>query len=148
MKRHLLKLAVVFGVLALAAQAQALVITPSTDTPLTGTQTDQPSIDIAIAGALGTSVELYKQNVGGSESGALAGSYETTFFNTPTDPSGVLIEYVGGDVVGPTAFLLVKDGNQDFASICSTCQRTRSTGTARIPLNCRGSGQKMERFHT
>jgi hypothetical protein len=115
MKRHLLKLAVIFGVLALAAQAQALVITPTTDSPLTGPETSQSDIDDAIASTLGSSTELYKQDVGGSESGSLAGSYETTFSNTEQDPSDALIEYVGGDIVGPTAFLLIKDGNQDPA---------------------------------
>lgn len=113
MKRPLLKLVVLFGFLALAAQAQALVITPGTDSPLTGDDSSQAVINAAIASTLGSSVELYKQDVGdASDGGSLAGSYQTTFFNTPTDPSGATITYVGGDIVGPVAFLLVKDGKQ------------------------------------
>jgi hypothetical protein len=109
-------LLIVFCVLvAFTAQAHALPITPSTDTLLTGDQTSQAQINAAIAGYLGSSVELYKQNVGGSEEGVLAGSYVTTFSNTLSDPSDALIDYVGGAYVGPTAFLLVKDGNQNPA---------------------------------
>jgi hypothetical protein len=47
----------------------------------------------------------------GVEVGDLAGSYETEFFNDPDDPEDATIEYSGGPIVGPTAFLLVKDGN-------------------------------------
>lgn len=113
MKRNMLKFVVLFGVLALAAQAQAaLILTPGTDSPLTGNQTSQSQINAAIAGTIGSSVLLYKQDVGGPESGSLASSYRTTFSNTPLDPADALIEYVGGDIVGPVAFLLVKDGNQ------------------------------------
>lgn len=99
--------------LLIATQAQALSITPATTPQWTGTQTSQSQIDVAIAAYLGDSVELYKQNVGdGFDTGALAGSYETSFSNTPTDPADATIHYVGGPVVGETAFLLVKDGNQ------------------------------------
>jgi hypothetical protein len=101
--------------------ANALLITPSTApcgvaTCLlaTGNQTGQAHIDIAIAGLLSGSTEIYKQNVGGSETGSVAGSYLTTFFNTPTDPAGATIEYVGGPVASAT-HLLVKDGNQEPA---------------------------------
>ena len=112
MKRHLLKMVIIFGILALAGSAQALTITPGTDTPLTGNDTSQAAINAAIAGTLGSSVLLYKQDVGSPESGSLASSYETAFFNTPTDPSDATITYMGGDIVGPVAFLLVKDGHQ------------------------------------
>jgi hypothetical protein len=106
--------------LAFAGQTHALSIYPGISDPLpnppqsiwTGTQTSQAAINVAIGGILGTSIELYKQNVGGSEEGSLASSYVTTFYNTPSDPSGALIDYVGGPYVGPIAFLLVKDGNQ------------------------------------
>jgi PEP-CTERM motif len=77
-----------------------------------GDQTSQAQIDTVIAGILGPAIELYKQNVGGSESGALATSYETTFFDSPNDPMDALIHYVGGPVVADPKFLLVKDGNQ------------------------------------
>jgi hypothetical protein len=79
----------------------------------TGTQTSQALIDVAIAGLLGTSTEVYKQNVGGSESGSFAASYTTTFFNTATDPKDATIVYVGGmPVLTNATHLLVKDGNQ------------------------------------
>jgi hypothetical protein len=57
---------------------------------------------------------LYKQDVGGGETGPLSGSYETTFANTPTDPEDALIEYIGGNIPDMTenVWLLVKDGNQ------------------------------------
>ena len=116
MKRHLLKLVVLFGILALAAQAHALLIEPD-DYLLKGDETGQSFINAAIASTIGSSTELYKQEVGGTESGSLAGSYQTTFFNTALDPSDALIEYVGGPYIDTTsgAFLLVKDGDQSPA---------------------------------
>jgi hypothetical protein len=64
---------------------------------------------------LGTSVELYKQNVGGSEVGAAAGFYTTTFFNTATDPEDASIVWDGGGVITGATHLLVKDGNSNPA---------------------------------
>jgi hypothetical protein len=103
-----------FGILALAMPANAaLIITPSTDTPITGNDPSQAVIDGIIDPLLGSSAELYKQDAGViGDSGTLAGSYETVFNG---DLSGGTIEYVGGDIVGPTAYLLVKDGNQEPA---------------------------------
>jgi hypothetical protein len=98
------------GVVLPAAKAEALAITPATLAAATGDQTSQAEIDAAIAAFLGISVELYKQNVGGAEEGALAGSYTTEFFNTPDDPEDATITYDGGDIVGPIAYLLIKDG--------------------------------------
>jgi hypothetical protein len=115
MKRNLLKLAVFFGVLALAAQAQALLITPEDPIPIaTGDQTSQDEINAYLALNYPELVEIYKHDVGEGESGPLAGSYETTFLDTPTDPSGALIEYTGGPIA-EDAFLLVKDGNHSPA---------------------------------
>ena len=107
-------------VLGTSFQAHALTIDPAI-TPVcgaptclaaVGAETAQPDIDAAIAAILGTSVEVYKQNVGGAETGVLAGSYTTTFSNTATDPSDALIDYISGPAVTGTKFLLVKDGNQ------------------------------------
>ena len=106
--------------LLIAVQAQALSITPGSGTDgvsrWTGLETSQNEIDEVIAAILGDSEELYKQNVGGSEVGALAGSYETSFSNIDDEseggPNNALIEYVEGPFVGPIAFLLVKDGKQ------------------------------------
>ena len=55
-------------------------------------------------------VDIYTQNVGGAETGSVAGSYTTTFSNTAGDPEDALIEYVGGPVADAD-YLLVKDGN-------------------------------------
>jgi hypothetical protein len=135
MKRHLLKLVVLFGILALAAQAHALTIYPD-DAILTGDETGQSFINAAIASTIDGSVELYKQNVGGGESGSLAGSYETTFFNTALDPSDALIEYVGGPYIDTTsgAFLLVKDGNQSPAWYLFDLTALGWDGTADLDL--------------
>jgi hypothetical protein len=52
----------------------------------------------------------FKQDYGGGESGPLASSYTATI--TPAgDPSIFQITYNGGSSVGPTAWLIVKDGN-------------------------------------
>jgi hypothetical protein len=108
------KLFFLCALLAFAGQAYALPITPD-DAILWGNETGVPQIESAIESTIGSAVQLYKSNVGGSEEGLLAGSYETTFYNTPTDPSEALIAYISGDIVGPTAYLLVKDGNQSPA---------------------------------
>lgn len=118
MKKILMMAIAATGLLAVP-QVQAAVITPSSGvlnvSRWEGNETGQAQIDAAIAGFIAGSTELYKQDVGGGESGALAGSYETEFFNTPLDPKDATITYVSGNVVGPTAYLLVKDGNQEPA---------------------------------
>jgi hypothetical protein len=98
--------------LVFATQAHALLIQPG-DAVLFGNETSQAEIDVAINAYLGFDAdELYKSNVGGAEEGPLAGSYDTDFSNTPSDPSDADIEYTGGEIVGPEAYLLVKDGAQ------------------------------------
>jgi hypothetical protein len=106
--------------LAVATQLNALSITPTSGvlntTRWEGDQTSQAQIDAAIAPYIGASTEVYKQNVGeASDTGSLAGSYITTFSNTAADPSNALIDYTGGPFVQPTAYLLVKDGDQSPA---------------------------------
>lgn len=56
--------------------------------------------------------EFYKADVTpAQETGDFAGSYTTTFFNTPTDPEDATIEYDGGPAISPgVTYLLVKDG--------------------------------------
>ena len=62
---------------------------------------------------------LYKADVGNEksdwltvESGALMGSYETTFSNSEFDPSDATISWVSGTpFVNAPAYLVVKDGN-------------------------------------
>lgn len=115
MKRFALLAPLALLALAPLSANAVLIIDPAiTPAVLTGNQTGQSQIDAAIASTLGTSVEIYKQNVGGSESGSVAGSYKTTFSNSATDPEDALIEYVGGTVASAT-HLLVKDGNQEPA---------------------------------
>jgi hypothetical protein len=102
--------------LGLACAAQALPITPDTGvlnvTRWQGPETGQSAIDAVIGPIVFPSTEVYKDNVGGIEEGPLAGSYETTYLDLP-DPTSALIEYTGGPIVQPTAYLLVKDGNAD-----------------------------------
>lgn len=113
-KRLVLALLFTFAV---AVNAQALTLTPG-DANFQGSMPGNPDADDieTITGCLCELDEVYKQDVGGAESGNLAGSYETTFSNTATDPEDALIEYVGGAFIdtdpGPV-YLLVKDGNQD-----------------------------------
>jgi hypothetical protein len=96
--------------LGFAAPSEALVITPSTP-HWEGNVNNTPVIEAAIAAIIGNSTELYKAEVDGGEEGSYQGSYETEFFNTPTDPMDATITYVGGSVIPPTAYALIKDGN-------------------------------------
>lgn len=112
---NLTKLAAVMVVAGMTLSAHALSITPASLPQFTGNQTSQSQIDVAIAPIIGGASFQYKQNVGGAELGPLAGSYETTFSNSASDPSDALIHYVGGQNVGSPAWLLVKDGNQSPA---------------------------------
>ena len=100
---------VVFGIMS---SASALTITPTTTPQWTGNENNTPDILNAIDD-LGITLGdmLYKSSVGGGEEGPLASSYQTTFLNTPTDPSGALITWQGPYIVDD-AFLLVKDGSQ------------------------------------
>jgi len=97
-----------------SGQAYALLIDPATTLiALSGNETSQTQIDAVLEAAFDPDlIELYKMDVGGTESGPLQGSYETTFSDTPSDPADADIVYVGGDIVGLPAYLLVKDGNQ------------------------------------
>ena len=61
------------------------------------------------------STELYKKDVPSAESCVLSSCYHTTFYSTPTQPEDATITYTGGNIVGPTAFALVKDGRHDPA---------------------------------
>jgi hypothetical protein len=113
-----------FSFAPLSAHA-LLIISPSTDPcsiisptclQLTGNQTGQPFVDAAIAGALGISTEVYKQNVGeASDTGSAATWYSTAFFNTSTDPKDATITWGGGAFLTNTTHLLVKDGNSEPA---------------------------------
>jgi hypothetical protein len=107
--------------------ADTVYITPNTGYPgpappeitrWQGNETSQDELDGIILGITGYSTELYKADVGDEddpatiESGDLAASYATIFSNEPLDPAEATITYTGGDIVGPIAYLLVKDGGQ------------------------------------
>lgn len=125
-------------VLGVAVSAQALNITPTSGvlntTRWEGNQTSQSEIDAIVGPIVAPSTELYKSNVGGSEEGSLAGSYHTVFSNTATDPSDATISYTGGAFVGPTAYLLVKDGNQVPAWYLFNLTALGWNGTATLNL--------------
>lgn len=125
---------------AFASAAHALSITPTSGvlntTRWEGNQTSQAQIDPVIAGIIGNSTEQYKQNVGdANDTGPYATSYVTTFTNTPSDPSNALIDYVGGPILGPTAYLLVKDGNQTPAWYLFNLTALGWNGTADLELS-------------
>jgi hypothetical protein len=104
-----------FLVLGMMSSASAIIITPSTLVQWSGDDPVNPDADDipGIVGYTGDLYELYKQDVGGPESGTFASSYETTFLNSPTDPEDADIEYVGGPYIsGDPLYLLVKDGSQ------------------------------------
>src|SRR5262249_6583042 len=105
----------VFG---LTYNAHAISITPGNafaqgTCPGGNCTTGNPQVIAAAEAACSCTLasnSLFKQDAGGGESGALAGSYNATI--TPAgDPSTFQITYTGGSTVGPTAWLIVKDGN-------------------------------------
>ena len=101
------------ALLSFAAQANAdLIINFGDPSFASGDETSQAQINAIILPLIVPAVELYKRNVGETDEGTLAGSYDTVY-SPPTDPSGATITYTGGDFVGNPAYLLVKDGNQD-----------------------------------
>lgn len=124
-------------VAGLSFSAHAIVITPTSGalgtTRWVGPETGQPAIDAAISGILGSSTELYKQNVGGAEEGLLAANYITTF--NSTDPENALIKYVSGNIIGATAYLLLKDGNNNPGWYLFNLTALGWNGTADIAAN-------------
>lgn len=103
----------------LVVNASALLITPTTNPQWTGNNpANMNAAEIATAiGVLANSLtEVYKQDVGGSESGSFGSSYTTTFSNSPSDPSDALIDYISGpSISGNSIYLYVKDGNSNPA---------------------------------
>ena len=122
MKTGIKKLAAAMAVAAATSfSSSALTITPTSgvlnttryefDNTGGGGAIGNAELHVLIAPIIGTATLMYKSDVGGSDSGPLAGSYDTDF--TPnTDPEDALIEYTGsGDIVAGTIWLLIKDGN-------------------------------------
>jgi hypothetical protein len=119
-------LGTLFGGLVLAmsapvASAYDVVYTLGNETLCaTGTVNSNPAFEAAAA-ACGGTTEVYKQNVGEEpvDTGSFAGSYTTTFANTPDDPADATIAYNGAPALAiecsatEKCFLGVKDGNAD-----------------------------------
>lgn len=126
--------------MSMAYNAQALSITPA-DASQFGNQTSQSLIDAAIAPTIGSATELYKSNVGGVEEKALASSYATAYLDSPMDPSGATITYTGGLTVGPTAWMLVKDGQSNPAWYLFNLTALGWNGTATLDLSAFWVGQ-------
>jgi len=126
-KIKFLKLPLLFlCVFLFATQAHALLIIDGTDPDATdpkaypikyGYETSTSAILAYLSSEMGfdlKSFELYKCDLDKeekTESGPLAGSYETEFFNTPTDPEDARISWVREmPYAGDPIYLLVKDG--------------------------------------
>ena len=119
MKHFKFKALLAAAALLIGAQAQALMISPgdcgTTYTCETGTQTSKSVIDALIESTYGVTA-LYKQDVGGDESGEFVGHYSATFGYDPLDPTDSTITWDGGSTIScPDCFLLVKDGNHNPA---------------------------------
>jgi hypothetical protein len=103
---------------ALSTVAQALSLTPSSTGVIgrnLGPSNCEPACVYDTFGleADGSLQLLYKQDVGGPESGSFAGSYSTAFFNSPTDPADATITFTGGAAITcGVCYLIIKDGNQ------------------------------------
>ncbi len=118
MKKYLMTLLVVCGILTFGLPAHSLTIygTGASTPILSGNETSQDEIDSAIESSIIGAIELYKSDFGGSESGLFASSYETVFSNfedsnNNEDPSDATITWMGPNIVGDPKYLLVKDGN-------------------------------------
>lgn len=129
-ERWLTQAFLVAGMLGVATQAQALSITPLT-TPVWYSNTT-PALNAAdVKSIVGSPVDLslvYKQDVGGGESGAAAGYYSTSVVYT-TGASGATISW-DGPTMGiscPTCYVVVKDGNNTPAQYLFTLNSWNGT---------------------
>jgi hypothetical protein len=111
--------ALVLLLVASRAEADILALDPGDTTCTTDMNKNLTSAQVFTIlqgcgfGPTGTLNLLYKSDVGGTDSGAFANSYDTSFLNTPTDPSDALILYLGSTYMDCSAcYLVVKDGNQ------------------------------------
>ena len=95
--------------------ADAINIDPS-NADWQGSDPNNPDADDVetITGFGGDLTELYKDEVGGVESGPFLGSYSTTYANSSTEPEDFTISYGVGDVITDAVkYLVVKDGNHN-----------------------------------
>lgn len=121
MRKFLVSVSLTVATFLLAAPAQAapIVLTPGTPGVIganLGSANCEPDCIEPIFGLPAATVWtlLYKQDVGGPESGSFASSYQTTFNNAPLDPADALIRYISGAAIScPSCYLAIKDGNQN-----------------------------------
>jgi hypothetical protein len=103
---------------------EALTITPATMPQWTTTSNSQINTDLtwfilfgylpALPDALPSL--LYKSEVGAGDSGQFGNAYDTSYSNTPSDPSDALVKWLGGISMDcSTCYLLVKDGKHQPA---------------------------------
>lgn len=107
------------GLLISFTQAQALVITPGTDDGINQwSGNDKDTMDDEFYTATGFNIKdyLYKSEVPkvegteDQEEGDLASSYDTYYYNSPTDPAEAVIEHADGNPYVQPAYLFVKGG--------------------------------------
>jgi hypothetical protein len=122
MKRTLLigGMAVLLALVGSRAEADGISLTPGTCTTTNNKNLSGDSLLTELETCFGDISDpldlLYKQNVGGSESGTLSSSYDTSFSPNLTDTSGAIISYTSGLVMQcDVCFLVVKDGNNQPA---------------------------------
>lgn len=109
----------VFGALAmLTMQAQALVLTPDScvvgDNCWVADVTGMPNTSEinALIGTTGLNMAYKAEVDGGLEEGFFAGSYETAFANSTTDPMDAFIRHIGPELIGcDECYVAIKDGN-------------------------------------
>lgn len=121
MKRLIAIAASAAALFSLAGTANALVLSPSTQNMVAGYgyggsgqggNCEPDCITTVFGLPAGSLTKLYKDNAGGSEEGPYSNSYETTFYNTISDPSNAVLWYTGGATIDcPSCYLAIKDGN-------------------------------------
>ncbi len=121
------KMTLLLGIMALGlglggTPAQAYLLTcgidcsPGVGVEITNNTSALDAGDLAYYTGVGSLTLLYKHDVdSGLEVGTLAGSYNTTYANSSTDPADFTIAYVQGTSSAscPDCFLVVKDGRND-----------------------------------
>jgi len=99
---------------SLSSDCEALFVAPGPSSP----EQEIDRIEAAFGVTPDTLSLLYKDDNDTGENGSapFAESYETEYFNSPTDPEDVTISWDGGSdptISCPECFLYVKDGKQD-----------------------------------
>ncbi len=122
MKKTTIAIACAFmalGLITTNAWATIILTPDSTALFLFGNDTSQNAIDQILEDNGVPVPELYKENRSdGSEAGAFAPYYDTTFFNMGTDPqsAGAQITWTGPEFINSDpAYFLIKDGSSEPA---------------------------------